>query len=244
MAKKEQQCPAGAPLWMVTFSDLVTLLLTFFVLLLSMANMDPIRFLQANDSIRKAFGWKAETTPTEFTLPIIPSPPKSEFHPIPMDSTVQYFKRIETELKQVKLNDTVEAIQRDNDSIVLRINDSVLFDEGSIVLNPSCYPLLRKIADILRPLPMAMRIEGHTDNTPVRSGPLTNWDISVERAVAVMRFYNRGQIFALDRMSAVGYGETRPFESNATPEGRQNNRRVDFILRSNRSATKGGTIPF
>ncbi len=236
MAKKQEECPPGAPLWMTTFSDLVTLLLTFFVLLLSMATMDPVKFIQAKTSIKDAFGWRTTAAPQKYTIPIIPSPPKSEFTPIPRESKMHYYKKIQNDLEMTKLMDQVEAIERDSDSIVLRINDSVLFDQGQSTLNPSSYPLLRKIADIVRPLPMSMRIEGHTDDTPPASPSLSNWDLSVARAVAVMRFYNRGEIFSIDRMSAVGYGPDRPVAANTSEENRAKNRRVDFILRSNRKA--------
>lgn len=246
MAKKQEECPVGAPLWMVTFSDLVTLLLTFFVLLLSMASMDPVKFVQAKTSIKDAFGWRTTAAPVKYSIPILPSPPKADFTPIPRESKIQYFKRIKTDLEMTKLMEQVDAIERDNDSIVLRINDSVLFDEGKSTLNPSSYPLLRKVADIVRPLPMIMRIEGHTDNTPTSSTNLSNWDLSVARAVSVMRFYNRGKLFSIDRMAAVGYGSTRPAFSNADQENRIKNRRVDFVLRSNRPVTKTSNrqIPF
>ncbi len=249
MAKKEQECPAGAPLWMVTFSDLVTLLLTFFVLLLSMASMDPVKFIQAKTSIKDAFGWRTKAAPTKFSLPILPSPPVAKFSPIPQETAIKYFKRIKTDIELTKIDDEVDVLKRDNDSIVLRINDSVLFDPGKATLNPSSYPLLRKIADIVRPLPMTMRIEGHTDDQPVKSRTMSNWDLSVARAVAVMRFYNRGKLFSIDRMSAVGYGDTRPVVPNTSEENRARNRRVDFVLRSNRLPAgagkgQGRAIPF
>lgn len=234
MAKQEQECPAGAPMWMTTFSDLVTLLLTFFVLLLSMASMDPVKFVQAKTSIKDAFGWRTTAAPKQYSLPIIPSPPKAKFSPIPQETVSKVYKRIKADIELTKLNDQVELIKKDNDTIILRINDSVLFDPGKTRLNPSSYPLLRKVADIIRPLPMLMRIEGHTDNTPVKNSGLSNWDISVGRAVSVMRFYHRGRLFSMDRMSAVGYGETRPVAANTTEKNKTKNRRVDFILRSNK----------
>ncbi|HFQ89780.1 MAG TPA: flagellar motor protein MotB [Desulfobulbus sp.] len=249
MAKKEQECPEGAPMWMVTFSDLVTLLLTFFVLLLSMASMDPVKFIQAKTSIKDAFGWRTTAAPTKFSLPILPAPPKGKFSPIPQETAIKYYKRIKTDIEMTKIDDEVDVLKRDHDSIVLRINDSVLFDPGKATLNPSSYPILRKIADIVRPLPMSMRIEGHTDDRPVRSGTMSNWDLSVARAVAVMRFFNRGRLFSLDRMSAVGYGDTRPVVPNTSEENRAKNRRVDFVLSSNRipaaaGGGKGPSLPF
>ncbi|PIE59707.1 MAG: flagellar motor protein MotB [Desulfobulbus propionicus] len=234
MAKKQEECPAGAPLWMVTFSDLVTLLLTFFVLLLSMASMDPVKFVQAKTSIKYTFGWRTTAAPKRYSIPVIQSPPKAKFSPIPRETQLNYFKQVKSDLEMTKLMNQVDAIERDNDSIVLRIEDNVLFDEGKATLNPSSYPVLRKIADIVRPLPMTMRIEGHTDDTPVNSSSMNNWDLSVARAVSVMRFYTRGKVFSIDRMSAVGYGETRPVAPNTSDQNRQKNRRVDFILKSNR----------
>lgn len=235
MAKKEPECPPGAPLWMTTFSDLVTLLLTFFVLLLSMASMDPVKFVQAKTSIKDAFGWRTTAAPVKYNVPVIPSPPKSKFSPIPEQMAVKIYKQIKTDLEMTKINKTVDIIYKDKDTIVLRINDSVLFDKGKATLNPSSYPLLRKIADIIRPYPMLMRIEGHTDNTPVAGKVMGNWDLSVARAVSVMRFYNRGKLFPIDRMASVGYGGTRPAFPNTSEENQAKNRRVDFVLRSSRT---------
>lgn len=234
MAKEKECPPPGLPMWMATYSDMVTLLLTFFVLLLSMASLDPIKFVQAKTSIQEAFGWSTKAAPVPFAIPIIPSPPKSQFTPIPRQAAIQYFKRIKTDLELTKLDTKVEAVQRDNDSIILRINDSVLFEQGQATLDPASYPILRKIADIVRPLPMTMRIEGHTDPIPLADAKVSNWDLSVARAVAVMSFYHRGDHFPLDRMSASGYGDTRPLVPNTTKENMAKNRRVDFILRSDR----------
>jgi chemotaxis protein MotB len=245
MPEQEQDCPAGAPMWMTTFSDLVTLLLTFFVLLLSMASMDPVKFIQAKTSIKDAFGWRTKSAPKQYSIPIIPSPPVAKFNPIPQETVSKYYKRIKTDIELTKINDQVELLKKDNDTIILRINDTVLFDPGKTILNPSSYPLLRKVADIIRPLPMLMRIEGHTDNSGSKGMALSNWDISVERAVSVLRFYNRGKLFSMDRMSAVGYGKERPAVPNTSPENRAKNRRVDFVLRSNKnpSPTKNQGLP-
>lgn len=248
MAKEPECPPPGLPMWMATYSDLVTLLLTFFVLLLTMASMDPTKFVQAKTSIEDAFGWSTKAAPVPFSVPIIPSPPKAKMSPIPRQAPIQYFKRIKTDLEMTKLDAQVEAIQKDNDSIILRIHESIIFEKGQATINPASYPVLRKIADIVRPLPMTMRIEGHTDSTPLGAGQRTNWDLSVDRAVAVLSFYHRGDMFALDRMSAVGYGDSRPIAPNASEEDRAKNRRVDFILRSSRPADQDGKqvtpIPF
>lgn len=223
----------GAPMWMTTFSDLVCILLTFFVLLLSMANMDPVKVLKAQQSLKDAFGWRQDSASIKHEIQVLPPSPVGEFTPIPREAVKEYYEQIKSKLKLSKIDQQVELMEKDNDTIVLRINDSVLFSPGKAVLNPASYPILRKVADIIRPLPMFIRIEGHTDNTPFRRAGIDNWELSVARGVAVMRFYNQGKLFSLDRMSAVGYGYTRPVVPNTSEANKALNRRVDFVLRSN-----------
>ena len=90
---------------------------------------------------------------------------------------------------------------------------------------------------------MTLRIEGHTDPVPMAPGQRSNWDLSVDRAVAVMAFFHRGGLFPLDRMAAAGYGETRPVAANTSEENRARNRRVDFVLRSDRPVSADGSSP-
>jgi chemotaxis protein MotB len=129
------------------------------------------------------------------------------------------------------LNKDIGVIKQDDDSIILRINDSVLFDKGQAKISNKSLPILRNIADIVRPLPMDLRIEGHTDDLPMQDSQFDNWDLSVERSVSVMRFFSYSDLLALDRMAAVGYGKERPIVSNKDEVSRAQNRRVDFVLR-------------
>ncbi|MDH4317019.1 MAG: flagellar motor protein MotB [Desulfobulbaceae bacterium] len=245
--KKPKECPAGAPLWMVTFSDMVTLLLTFFVLLLSMASLDRVKFSKANNSIKEAFGFHPVSPEIEYTIPVLPTPPKEKFAPVPQQIIKKAFDQIQIKINTAKINEKVELIRKDENSIIIRLNDSLLFAPEDPNLDPASYPLLRKIGDIIRPLPLSVRLEGHTDSTPIADPTMSNWDLSVYRAVSVMRFYNRGKLIATDRLSAVGYGADDPLLPNTTSENRAKNRRVDFVLNSNVLPTDGGqgdAVPF
>ncbi len=91
--KKKRENP-GVPPWMVTYSDLVTLLLCFFVLLLSMANLDPVRFTRASGSLKEAFGIHALPAQIEFAIPILPSAPRTRFQPVPFELTQKIHERI------------------------------------------------------------------------------------------------------------------------------------------------------
>jgi chemotaxis protein MotB len=245
--EKKQDCPAGAPAWMVTYSDLVTLLLTFFVLLLSMASMDPIRVLQASSSLRDAFGMHETPATVDFTIPVIPSPPITQFSPIQENTTKRLYEKVKSQIESLRLNDEVGVIQQDDKSIVLRLKDSVLFKPGEKKISPRAYSVLRSVADIIRPLPMDLRIEGHTDDQTVSKSPYGNWDLSVDRSVSVLKYLAQGDLLHLDRMSSVGYGGDRPAVPNRDEATRALNRRVDFVLKLNDQATKGksgaSTVP-
>ncbi len=234
-------CVAGAPAWMTTFADLVTLLLTFFVLLLSMANMEEVKFAEASASIRSAFGAHSLPAPSKFSIPIIPAPPISKFSPIQNEMASKVYKRIQVQLKSDKIPEDIELIKKDSGTIILRINNSVLFQKGSSTVSPTAYPTLRNLADIIRPLPMRLRIEGHTDNTPVSKRKIANWNLSVDRAVSVMRFFKKSDLLPLDRISAIGYGSDRPILPNTNDENMAKNRRVDFVLRTNMITGLGPT---
>lgn len=211
---------------MVTYSDMVTLLLTFFVLLLSMARLDKVLFRDAAGSLRGAFGVMNSAQNNEVALPKI-----VEFSPIDDDYVARVYKRVQTHMKRLKLDRDIELV-KDRGAVVLRVKDSILFDSGSVRIKPGAGPVLRKISELVKPLPFGLRIEGHTDNVPISGGNLTNWDISMMRAVNVLKFFVRDDLFPLQRMSAVGYGAQKPIMSNDTGEGRALNRRVEFVMES------------
>ncbi len=247
--EKKTDTPAGAPAWMVTYSDLVTLLLTFFVLLLSMANMDPVRFLAASSSMKEAFGMQQQSATTDFAIPIFTHQPKSQYTPIQIHSTQNIYEKVKSQIDSLRLNNDIGLIKKDDDSIILRISDSVVFASGQSKILRKSLPILRDIAEIIRPLPMDLRIEGHTDDIPMAGSKVANWDLSVDRSVSVLRYFSQGDLLSLDRMAAVGYGKDRPVVANVDETARAKNRRVDFVLRlkDNRlrgnASVNGGIVP-
>jgi len=247
---KKQSCPEGAPAWLVTFSDLVTLLLTFFVLLQSMSTTNKVNFTTAAASIRAALTGKDAASQLEFVVPVFPKQPKVEFAPITAPSVEKIYEKIKSQIDTMRLQDSVGLQKSDDQALVLRINDSVLFEPGKAQIAPQSYPILRSVADIIRPLPMDVRIEGHTDDTPIAGLVDGNWDLSVARSVSVLRFFKESDLLPLDRMGAVGYGKDRPVIRNMDEATRAINRRVDFVLRLNKvggssgkSAAREGNAP-
>jgi len=211
----------SAPAWMVTYSDMVTLLLTFFVLLLSMARLDKVLFKDAAGSLRGAFGLFHSVENSRITLPKV-----VDFTPIDDDYGARVYRRVQVQLRRLKLDENVELV-KDRGAVILRVKDSILFDSGSAALKAESLPVLEKIAELTRPLPFGMKIEGHTDNIGEQ---MANWDLSMMRAVNVLKAMVGRGMFPVDRLSAVGYGDRQPLVSNDTPEQRALNRRVEFVL--------------
>lgn len=225
MAKKQKKAAPGAPLWMVTFSDMMTLLLTFFVLLLSMATLDQVKFNQASQSLASAFGLGvlSSSSMTEVSPPQIISQA-----PIDDDFTSRVYRRLRLQIRELKLDRQIELV-KDRGAVVLRVDEAILFGSGQATLTPEADPVLRKVAELVRPLPLNVKIEGHTDDV---GNDLANWDLSVARAVSVLRFMAANQLLPLTRISATGYGSHRPLFPNVGERERALNRRVEFVLES------------
>jgi chemotaxis protein MotB len=224
--KKKKSESGGAPAWMVTYADMVTLLLTFFVLLLSMANMDSQKFKDALGSLRGAFGIFGSAARTEVSKPKVIS-----FAPMDDDYTQRLYQRVQIVLSRLQIDRDIELV-KDRGAVVLRVKEAILFEPGSSSLKESAHPVLRKVASLIRPMPLAVRIEGHTDDTPGNNPAVTNWDLSVQRAVATLKFMAGEDLIPLDRLAAVGYGDQRPVVPNRGKENQALNRRVEFVLES------------
>jgi chemotaxis protein MotB len=224
--KKQEEGGGGAPEWLVTYSDLVTLLLTFFVLLLSMANMDKVKFHDALGSLKGAFGLAGSVGKTDLTKPKVIS-----FAPMDDDYISRLYQKVNTVLTRLRIDKDIDLV-KDRGAVVLRVKESILFDSGSTLLKAEAHPILRKIATLVKPLPLNMRIEGHTDDLPSGNPQLSNWDLSVQRAVSTLKFFAGEKLIPLERLSAVGYGAQQPIVPNTSSEQRTLNRRVEFVLES------------
>jgi chemotaxis protein MotB len=223
--KKKKAGGPSAPAWMVTYSDMVTLLLTFFVLMLSMAEMDKVKFERAAISLKGAFGiMQSKPQPEVKSEVVVP-----EMGAIPYEMLQRVYDRMIQDLQKLDINSDIELV-KDRGAIVLRIKEKILFASGSSRLKAGAEPVLRKVSELVAPLPFNIRIEGHTDSVPYSASERSNWDLSVQRAVSVLSFFAENDLLSLDRLSAVGYGDQQPLVPNDSEANRALNRRVEFIL--------------
>jgi chemotaxis protein MotB len=139
-------------------------------------------------------------------------------------------REIETEIERNELDDRIETFQ-DERGLVIRVMERAAFDPGSSDLKPQMYSVLGMIARELETMSNHVRVEGHTDNTPIKTFRFpSNWELSTARSTRVVRYLVEELSFDPRRVSALGYGEYRPVAPNATDAGRARNRRVDIIV--------------
>lgn len=230
MAKQKKcECEAGAPMWMVTFGDLMSLLLTFFILLLSFATMDkPREYQEAIISIKGAFG----IMPRELTaVQINPMPVRMRR---PNKKVEDVARRIQRSLQVVGMQKDIEMKYDDAGGLKITLPGQILFATGETQLQPSAYPLLSNIGALLAELPeTSFEVHGHSDSSPVASdGPFRdNHDLSYARADSVARFLDRNTGLTIGQFAITGRGSGHPVATNTTPEGRSANRRVEIYVR-------------
>ncbi len=123
-------------------------------------------------------------------------------------------------------------VRRKASLVEVEIRTDILFPSGSATLSPSAVPVIERLAEILKPFPNPIRVEGHTDNRPIKTIAFpSNWELSAGRAASVVRKFVSAGV-APTRLSAIGFGEFEPVQSNATPQGRNANRRVVIVILS------------
>ncbi len=214
---KEEE--AGAPAWMVTFADMMTLLLCFFALLLSFSQVDATKYRLFIGSIKDAFG-----TTMDSKLTTVPG----QGTPVLVDQSGQ--NTLMKELQSLIPNSFPRSESSKGKVVLLIVPGKVLHESGEARLKPEMHDHLKKIAELVKRKPsMTLRVDGHTDDIPIKTTSYaSNWELSAARATAVIRFLVEECEVPADRLVAGGYADTRPIAANDGRENREKNRRVEF----------------
>ncbi len=233
MAKKvEPPQEEGLPAWMATFADMVTLLLTFFVLLLSFSNQDIQMFRDIMGSIQDAFGARIERKKDKF-MTINPSYVEQEGKITPKENKILQgiAVRVKSALKIDPEMSKTTGVVSDKDGVLVKMDSNAMFDPGSAKLTPDGQKFLNVIYAILRDFKYNLVVRGHTDDreTPSRAYP-SNWELSAARASAALRYLMEKGGINPSRVKAVGYAGTRPLAPNDSPANRARNNRVEFFV--------------
>lgn len=224
----------GAPGWIVTFADLMSLLLTFFILVLSFANMDIVRFRDMLGSIQDAFGVQVKRQDADY---VAFSPTQFERKDIEISQENEQILSMVVQLRTILQDDETlqksSGVEADDQGLVLRMDNAMLFAPGSAELKREAKGALDAAIKILRDYNMNLVIRGHTDDVPFRSAQYpSNWELSAARAAAALRYILEYGGFSPIRLRAVGYAGSRPLVPNNTEENRKRNNRVEFYYHS------------
>ena len=220
---------SGSMRWLLTYVDMITLLLAFFVVLYAISKVDAKKYQALAGSIQGAFGGHppAMSAPG----PGGPSlPPRGEPIVPKQDPVFEVVERLQTALKTEIGADQIQ-IKRNPRGILLRFQDTLLFDVGKADLRAEARAVLDKVAATIAPLPFPIEAEGHTDTLPIRSGLFpSNWELSVARATAVVRYLVEAHGISPTRLAARGVAEHRPLYPNDQIKGEPRNRRVELTI--------------
>ena len=222
-----EEVHANSERWLLTYADLITLLLVFFVVMYSISVADKTKFSRLNASLSKAFGGLVLQGDDKTAV-------GSDAGAMSGNSIMDDFFGMQSQINQIKnemgLQSQIKVGLR-KDGISVSLSGSLLFDSGRAELKPESTRALDGIANSFRSIPNNIRVEGHTDNVRVDSDLYpTNWELSTARATAVTRYLAEVDRIAPQRLSAQGYAEFNPVANNDTLENRASNRRVDLLI--------------
>ena len=254
--KKKHEDHVNHEAWAIPYGDLVTLLFALFTVMYAMSSVNEGKFRVLSDAMIAAFNGAPKSMrplnmgepepgkggdkpligimPTalikirgqeEAPRPISPPPPSAEIPGslIRMEREVQDAMRALIDAKLI-------TVRRESMWLEIEINTDILFSSGSGAFSASAEPVLDKLADVLKPFPNPIRVEGHTDDRPIHTGAFpSNWELSAARAASVVHQFTKQGIDPL-RLEIVGFGEFHPRQPNNSAEGRNANRRVAVLV--------------
>ncbi len=223
--KSSGESKASSPLWMTTYADMVTLLLAFFVLMFAFSSID----LQQFQRIMSAFQGSVSVLDGGRTITSADTFQEATAE-IDFQQLYELERQLTVYLEEQSL-DGIVFLEMEERGLIIRFADQVFFDLGSAELKPQAVAILEPMAGLLRNLDNPMRVEGHSDNLPIRTQHFpSNWELSTQRASRVVRYLVEEQGFDPSQLSAAGYGEHRPIRPNETEPDRAMNRRVDIVI--------------
>ena len=249
--------------WMNTYADMVTLLLTFFIMLFSMANVDKQKFAQLSNSLRSAFMYNKgsggdllkddggkevidiynDIGAVDEVVSLVSNDNEGEAADedgdiVTVNDIEEYQvedlkEDIENAIENMNLQDNVKIVEKDN-FLMLRFDSVILFDLSSADIRNSAKDMLKKIGLMLNKLDNNIIVQGHTDNLPINTKEFpSNWELSTKRSTNVIHFLVENCNIDASRLTATGNAEFKPVKPNASPENRQQNRRIDIVVSKN-----------
>lgn len=232
--KRKQE--EGSPEWMTTFSDLMTLLLVFFVLLYSFSVIDIVKFRRFMASFQGVgildLGDKPLEKDKEHDFDVPVDSPKHFNDMSRLDPLAEIYIAVQEYIEENDLDAEI-TVHYSERGVALEIKDKILFASGKAYLKPEARKLLKELSGLFKEVPYTISVEGHTDNRPIHNAQFpSNWELSTARAVTVVRYLTEKLGLDPKKFCAVGYGEYHPVVPNNSLENMARNRRVVIVINS------------
>jgi chemotaxis protein MotB len=231
--RKREEEVKGNPPWLVTFTDLMALLLTFFVLLLSMSSLTPTTITEVNTWFaprnfieRQGLGRLPERV--TFLLELIKDPANMVVNLDRIKDLLFPYDLLPNEVSKTTLDENVKVLERP-EGLVISLSDNLLFPSGQYALAEPAKKVLNSLVDVLLYTEMDINIAGHTDNVP--NSEMSNYELSGRRALSVLEYFLQNKVRPV-RFSVSGYGPDRPVADNDLESERAANRRVEILLKN------------
>jgi chemotaxis protein MotB len=230
--------------WLITYADLITLLLAFFIMMYVFSKQDTRKYEEVAGHLKTIFTGGSSVSGQGKDAGIIP-------FELPVKTTQSTGKevegKLENEVQNLVDNESMKkniSIFSDERGVIIRVLDKAFFDEGKADLKEQAKSALDKIIPVIKNIDNQIRIEGHTDNVPINNYEFrSNWELSVRRATEVVRYFIEKYDFSPERISAVGYAEHHPVVVNDNARNRALNRRIEIIvMKSDKEITNNKPI--
>ncbi|HQU27843.1 MAG: OmpA family protein [Nitrospira sp.] len=229
--KKKHEEHENHERWLVSYADFITLLFAFFVVMYSVSSVNEGKYKVLSESMVSAFSnSKPVGELSVLNLPVTKNKSIVVKEAPANQDNARSFIKVANAISMAKVPDGVKITSTER-GLSIRIKDDALFESGRASLNPHMKEFLDLVAGLVSDLPNLIAVEGHTDNQPIRSAAFpSNWDLSTARANVLVRYFTEYHGLAPHRFSSTGFAGTRPIETNDTPEGKAENRRVEMIV--------------
>lgn len=236
MAKHKHEEHENHERWLVSYADFITLLFAFFVVMYSLSSINEGKYRTVSESIKAALNPLANLSGANQVFSVGEAKLTQQGRN-PTDAkeiTLRHIRRMVQVIKDKQMKDLVafvSIVQTINGDIVITIPDQLLFNSGEAAVRTEALPFLEGLGGALVELNRHTKVEGHTDNVPIRTAKFpSNWELSAARAVMVVRVLSELYGVPADHLAAVGHADTRPVTANLDPEQRAKNRRVEVVI--------------
>ncbi len=222
--RKQQGDNENADRWLLTYADLITLLLAFFIVMYSMSRIDAKKFGEMSQALSGILKGGEDILGKDAV-----EDPASGHGLLKLGNLKMLQSKITEKFKKLGRNEVeTEITER---GLVIHIMESALFKEGAAVLETRAMDILDIVYEDIQDKPNHVRVEGHTDDRSIQTNVFpSNWELSTARATEVVRYFTDNYGYPSEKISALGYGQYRPVRPNNSIENRAMNRRVDIVV--------------